>query len=76
MIDKSNISPKAWELLNNLTASIHRHVENHNPTDYVEKARAEDALADYISALEAEVEVLRPFRDGYDIKEKQRHPDY
>ena len=55
MNDKSNISPKAWELLNNLTASIHRHVENHNSADYAQKARAEDALVDYIVELEAEV---------------------
>ena len=59
MNDKSNISPKAWELLNNLTASVHRHVENHNSADYAEKARAEDALANYIASLESEVEASK-----------------
>ena len=52
MSEKLNISPKAWELLNNLTATIHGHAEMHDPADYAEKARAEDALLDYIVELE------------------------
>ena len=54
-----------WRLINDLTMSVHKHDETHNPIDYAEIANRKAALTKYIAALEAEVEELQARVDGY-----------
>ena len=67
----SEISERADELIDDFGHLALMCGDEGKSAQDEETVQARQELAKYISTLEAEVEALRPFRDGYDIKDKQ-----